>query len=276
MLSGGQKNNSTQKHISAGIWHRFLDNHPEYLARHYWWAYLWPVGVWFFDHQPIINAILFGQYRTLKLQALRACMTNRPEGRLLQLTCAYGSLTPSLLEKMNGENLYLMDVAEIQLAATRRKLTDADKPRLLAARMNAECFAYSDNAFATILMFFLLHELPPAARERTLSEIMRVLRPGGRLVITEYDQYPKQHLLCRLWPMRVLLLRLEPFLESFWRQDLAAMVSTHAQKHNKTLRLVDEFHCYANFYRVCTFEVSGLNDEKNQNPEMMTLTSNEK
>ena len=43
----------------------FLDGIPKYLARYYWWAYLWSVGVWFFDHQPIINAILFGQYRKL-------------------------------------------------------------------------------------------------------------------------------------------------------------------------------------------------------------------
>jgi|GEM_PF-5881062 len=33
---------------------------PDYLVRHYNWAYLWLVSVWLFDHQPIINAILFG------------------------------------------------------------------------------------------------------------------------------------------------------------------------------------------------------------------------
>lgn len=93
MLPVDLKNNITQKHQFEGICHNFLDNHPECLARHYWWTYLWRVGVWFFDHQPMINIILFGQYRILKLQALRACMTNRPEGRL-------GSLTPALLKKI--------------------------------------------------------------------------------------------------------------------------------------------------------------------------------
>ncbi len=261
MSPGYRKNNRVKRNRPTTIWHHFLDAHPEYLARHYWWAYLWRFGVWFFDHQPIINAILFGQYQSLKQQALQACMTNRPKGRLLQLTCVYGSLTPSLIKSMKDDDLYLMDVADVQLDATRRKLNDKEKNRLLAARMNAEHLAYCDDAFSTILMFFLLHELPADAREHTLNETLRVLQPGGRLVITEYGQYPRQHFLCRFWPIRILLLRLEPFLGDFWHRNLFAMLRRHAKAHNKTLKLVDEFHCFSSFYRVCVFEVNSPGGE---------------
>jgi len=60
---------------SPNFYRYFLDGTPLYLARHYWWAYLWPVADWFFDHQPIINVILVGQYRKL----MRAMMV-RLEG----------------------------------------------------------------------------------------------------------------------------------------------------------------------------------------------------
>ncbi|NOZ51987.1 MAG: class I SAM-dependent methyltransferase [Gammaproteobacteria bacterium] len=250
MSSKHHKNNE----LPTGIWRRFLNGKPEYLVRHYWWAYLWHWGVWFFDHQPIINAILFGQYRTLSLRALRDCMKNRPQGRFLQLTCAYGSLTPALLKAMDDE-LYLMDVADIQLTASRKKLTDETRERLLCARMNAELLAYGDNVFATVLIFFLLHELPSDAREHSVSEAIRVLQPGGRLVITEYGACPKKHLLWRLWPTRLLLQRLEPFLESFWRLDLIAMLQQHAKKQDKVIKQIDEFHCFSDFYRVCVFEL---------------------
>ncbi len=255
MSTRHHKNNRVRKKTFISVWRHFLDAHPEYLARHYWWAYLWRFGVWFFDHQPIINAILFGQYQVLKTQALRACMVDRPKGRLLQLTCVYGSLTPSLIKSMKGDDLYLMDVADVQLDATRQKLNDKEKTRLLSARMNAEHLAYCNDAFSTILMFFLLHELPPAAREHTLGEALRVLQPGGRLVITEYGQYSRQHFLCRWRLMRILLLHLEPFLDDFWHQNLFSVLSNHAKKYNKTLRKVDEFHCFSRFYRVCVFEV---------------------
>ncbi|MCF6325041.1 MAG: methyltransferase domain-containing protein [Gammaproteobacteria bacterium] len=238
----------------SGVWCRFHDSHPEYLARHYWWAYLWRWGVWFFDHQPIINAILFGQYRRLSQRALHDCMRERPEGRMLQLTCAYGSMTPSLLKVMDDE-LYLMDVAEIQLSATRKKLTDVDNKRLLCARMNAESLAYADDAFATVLIFFLLHELPPDARERTISEAIRVLRPGGRFVITEYGACPEKNLLWRLPLTRFMLQRLEPFLASYWQVDLLAILDRYARTEGKLIRQVDEFHCFADFYRVSVFEL---------------------
>ena len=236
------------------IWRRFIDGKPEYLVRHYWWAYLWPVGVWFFDHQPIINAILFGQYKTLSHRALHDCMKNRPEGRLLQLTCAYGSMTPSLLKAMDDE-LYLMDVADIQLSATRKKLADIDKKRLLSARMNAEYLAYGDDVFSTVLIFFLLHELPPEARERSIHEAIRVLRPGGRIVITEYGASPRKNLLWRFPLTRWILQRLEPFLESFWQVDLIAMLEAHAKQQGKVIRQVDAFYCFTGFYRVCVYEL---------------------
>ncbi len=233
---------------------RFCHGEPEYLVRHYWWAYLWHWGVWFFDHQPIINAILLGQYKTLSNQSLHDCMKDRPAGRLLQLTCAYGCMTPSLLKTMDDE-LYLMDVAEIQLEATQKKLANKDKRRLLCARMNAESLAYRNDSFTTVLIFFLLHELPPEARERSISEAIRVLSPGGRFVITEYGARPEKHLLWRFPPTRYILQRLEPFLKSFWQVDLFALLNEEANKQGKVIRQVSEFHCFSDFYRVCVFEI---------------------
>ena len=238
-----------------GVWRHFVDGKPEYLARHYWWAYLWRWGVWFFDHQPIINAILFGQYKALSHRALHDCMKDRPRGRMLQMTCAYGSITPALLHAMK-DDLHIMDVAEIQLASTRKKLSEADQRRLLCARMNAESLAYGDNAFATVLIFFLLHELPPDARLRSINEAIRVLRPGGRFVITEYGACPRQHMLWRLPLTRRILQKLEPFLDSFWHLDLTQTLSAAARQQGKEIKLVEEFHCFSGFYRVCTYALS--------------------
>ncbi len=74
---------------SLGLYRYFLDGAPVYLARHYWWAYLWPAAVWFFDHQPIINAILFGQYKKL-MRATMARLDNAPKDSVLQLTVNAG------------------------------------------------------------------------------------------------------------------------------------------------------------------------------------------
>src|SRR3546814_4821612 len=64
---------------------------PDYLVKHYWWAYLWRPAVWFFDHQPIINTIVFGQYRKLTENTVRLL---RPQqaGATLMIASAYGNV----------------------------------------------------------------------------------------------------------------------------------------------------------------------------------------
>ncbi|MBI4087903.1 methyltransferase, partial [Candidatus Kaiserbacteria bacterium] len=39
---------------------------PEYLTSRYWWAYVHPNAVWFFERQWLVNLILFGNYMKLR------------------------------------------------------------------------------------------------------------------------------------------------------------------------------------------------------------------
>ncbi len=228
---------------------------PEYLARHYWWAYLWRPAIWFFDHQPIINLILFGQYQRLLKQTLK-CLEHSPAGNILQLTCVYGKLTPSLLDYLDDQPLYLVDVSTAQLEASRQKLRPEQRSQLLLARMNAESLAFRDNSFSTLLIFFLLHEMPPDARQRTLAEAIRVLRPGARLIITEYGEKPCEHWIYRLSPLRNQLTYWEPFLSGFWCENIDSILEHEASKQGKHLRQLEMHSMFGGFYRVLVYDVS--------------------
>lgn len=233
------------------IYRHFTDGIPWYLARHYWWAYLWDKAVWFFDHQPIINAILFGQYRKL-MNATMACLELASKERVLQLTCVYGELTPKLVNLIHPGPLHITDAAMVQLDLAGRK-TPAGT--LKQTRMNAESLGYKDNTFSTIILFFLLHEMPPEARVNTLSECMRTLEAGGTLLLTEYGELPSRHWLYRFAPFRWLLSTLEPFLGSFWELDLEDLLRELAAKHGKTVTLVSNIPIFAGFYRVMEFNI---------------------
>jgi len=235
------------------LYQKFLDGVPEYLARHYWWAYLWRGGIWFFDHQPVINAILFGQYDKL-LNSTLAQVERRPGAKILQLTCVYGKLTPALLSGTAGE-VHLCDAATGQLQLARHK-TRQVAGRCHLARMNAECLGYRDDAFDQVIVFFLFHEMPAEARRNTCAEIARVVRPGGSVLITEYAAAPHRHWLYRFVPFRWVLGRLEPFLPGFWQEDVTANLEEALQKHGKALaREPHVEHCFAGFYRVMRFNV---------------------
>lgn len=231
------------------IYRYFLDGVPDYLVRHYWWAYLWRVGAWFFDHQPIINTILFGQYQRLMGETLRMIKA-RPPGRMLQLTCVYGKLTPEITGLNNGR-LHLADVSPVQLKISIRKAGD----RLLPVRMNAESLGYRDGVFDTVLIFFLMHEMPYEARRKTLSEALRVLSPKGRLIITEYGSSPRGNFIYRFTPSRWIIGRLEPFLPGFWKEDLDESMHRAASANGKKIkRNGNDVSVFKGFYRVVEYE----------------------
>ena len=158
---------------------------PPYLSDAYWWAYLARPAVWFFDHQPIINAILLGQYRRI-MRTFIEFLDPAQAGVTLQLAAVYGELTPSLAQRLERGTFHLIDVAPVQLRKAAKKLMGQGTPVCLE-RMNSEALGYASDSFDTVLIYFLLHELPEIARARTLHEALRVLRPGGTLVIAETE-----------------------------------------------------------------------------------------
>jgi ubiquinone/menaquinone biosynthesis C-methylase UbiE len=190
---------------------------PRYLEDTYWWAYVHPNAVRVFERQWLVNLILWGNFIRLRdaaLDELGQCI----EGRTLQVACVYGDFSARLAARIAPDGwLDIVDVLPIQVGNVRRKL--AGHARTCAWLRDSSDLGFADASYDQALLFFLLHEQPEDVRRRTLSEAVRVVRPGGRVVIVDY------HLPSRLHPLRYffrpLLERLEPFAMDLWREDLA-------------------------------------------------------
>lgn len=194
---------------------------PRYLTRYYWWAYVHPRAVRFFERQWLVNLILWGNFRKLRDAALDALGRTLP-GRSLQVACVYGDLSRHLLDRVRRGRgrLDVVDVLPVQLANLARKLPDREGLTLHHA--DASALPMADAAFDRALLFFLLHEQPPDIRRATLREAWRVVRPGGRLVLLDYARPAWWNPLRYLW--LPLLRRLEPFAPDLWRHDITALL----------------------------------------------------
>lgn len=192
---------------------------PEYLISTYWWAYVSPKAIRFFERPWLANLILWGNYRRLGDAAL-AALGAQLEGSTLQIACVYGDLTPRIAAALpSGASLTVVDVVQGQLDNLRRKLPSAQKGRSLQLQLaNSASLPFASACFSRALLFFLLHEMPEDVRRATLSEALRVLRPGGRLVIVDYHKPAPWHPL-RL-PMAGVLKTLEPFAMDLWNHRL--------------------------------------------------------
>jgi ubiquinone/menaquinone biosynthesis C-methylase UbiE len=201
---------------AGGRRHAYVLPVPAYLQQVYWWAYVHPNAVKLFEREWLVNAILFGNYGRLRDAAL-AALGKTLEGRTLQLACVYGNLTRRLRDRLaHDAALDVVDILPVQLRNVANKLPPDERIALLHG--DASALACADASYDQVLLFFLLHEMPEAVRRATLAEALRVLRPGGRLVIVDYHRPLRWHPLRPL--MRLIFRRLEPYAIDLWAHEI--------------------------------------------------------
>ncbi|MEO5344895.1 MAG: rhodoquinone biosynthesis methyltransferase RquA [Magnetococcus sp. YQC-9] len=189
---------------------------PDYLQQTYWWAYIHPSGVRFFERQWLVNAILWGNFSRLRDAAL-AEMGSPIAGQILQVACVYGNLTPRLADRLApGARLHVIDVAPVQLRNLQAKL--GRRANVCLHHQDSTRLTFEDELFDQVLIFFLLHEQPAGVRERTIAEALRVVKPGGRVIFVDYHRPAWTN------PFRYIMIpilkTLEPFALDTWKQEI--------------------------------------------------------
>jgi ubiquinone/menaquinone biosynthesis C-methylase UbiE len=200
---------------------------PRYLDETYWWAYVHPNALRVFERQWLVNLILWGNFARLRDAALDELGPHIP-GRTLQVACVYGDFSARLASRIAPDGwLDIIDVLPIQVSNVRRKLGAG--VRATAWQRDSADLGFADGSYDQALIFFLLHEQPLAVRRRTLSEALRVVRPGGRVVIVDYHRPSRLHPLRYLF--RPVLDILEPFALDLWREEVAAWLPEHVARN---------------------------------------------
>jgi ubiquinone/menaquinone biosynthesis C-methylase UbiE len=190
---------------------------PRYLSETYWWAYVHPRAVRLFEREWLVNLILWGNFGKLRDAAIRAL--GPMQGRTLQIACVYGDLTARLSKEVQSlkGSLDVVDVLPVQLDNLARKLPRDAKVGLYQG--DSSRLAFPAAAYDQALLFFLLHEQPEEVRRKTLAEALRVVKPGGRLVIVDYHRPRLSNPLFA--PMVAILRTLEPFAMDLWRHEVS-------------------------------------------------------
>lgn len=216
---------------------------PRYLAKTYWWAYVHPNAVRLFERQWLVNLILWGNFARLRDAAL-AALGGRLAGRTLQIACVYGDLTSRLRGRLTpGGSLDVVDVLRVQLENLAKKVPG--DPRVGLLQGDSSALDIASGAYDRALLFFLLHEQPDEVRRRTISEALRVVKPGGRLVILDYHRPHRAHPL--YWPMVAILKSFEPFAMDLWRHDIEGWFPPDAG-----VRAVEKRTLFGGLYQLLT------------------------
>lgn len=146
--------------------------------------------------------------------------------RVLEVGCGTGTVTLTLAERVGaaGEAVGI-DPSPEMLARALRKLSQNPLPQVVFLSGAGAPLPFTDVYFDSVVFFLVLHEMAHEDRIDSLKEAVRVLKPGGHLLVGELAR--PESSAGRLL-LRLMLLVEEEEATDFLRRGLAEVMAEGA------------------------------------------------
>ena len=137
------------------------------------------------DYDRLNHLMSLGVDRSWRRRALREIVDARRAQSILDIACGTGDFSLAIAGRMHPDSRITgLDLSEGMLAVMRDKVAKAGlEGRISCEQGDSEAMRFADASFDVVTIAFGIRNF--AHREAALREILRVLKPGGRLVILE-------------------------------------------------------------------------------------------
>jgi ubiquinone/menaquinone biosynthesis C-methylase UbiE len=145
------------------------------------------------EHRPVgfydVLGVLLGAPRMYRAIASAAAQS-APQALVVDVGSGSGALLRTLGALRPDARLLGVDPDERMLDQARRKATRSRHAAVRAARWErgfAQELPLADGSADLVCSSLMFHHLEPEGRTEMLAEVRRVLRPGGQLVLADFD-----------------------------------------------------------------------------------------
>jgi len=132
-------------------------------------------------YDPFVKLFGIGNARNVLL----AQADLKPGHRVLDIGCGTGTFAVQIKQKYPNVEVTGLDPDPKALARAEQKAKQAAVAVKFDKGFSDE-LAYPDRSFDRVCSSFMFHHLPSDVKEKTLSEIRRVLKPGGFLDLLDF------------------------------------------------------------------------------------------
>ena len=171
------------------------------------------------DYDRLNHLMSLGVDRSWRRRALRWIVDAQRPQRILDIACGTGDFSLAIARRMHADSRITgLDLSEGMLAVMREKVERAGlSERISCLQGDCEAMPFADGRFDVATIAFGIRNFEH--REAALREILRVLRPGGRLVILELS-VPENKLL--RWGYNLYFMHFVPWIGGLVSGDKAA------------------------------------------------------
>jgi ubiquinone/menaquinone biosynthesis C-methylase UbiE len=133
----------------------------------------------------LVTWLAFGGRRRRVYRKIVALSGTRPGGRVLDVGCSSGYLARLLAAAAGpGGAVTGIDPSAAAIAAARRR---APAGASFLTGLAQDLSVFPDASFDVVTCTLALHHVPARRRQDALAEMYRVTRPGGRLLLADFD-----------------------------------------------------------------------------------------
>lgn len=171
------------------------------------------------DNTILCKLKTFFQYKTLVNAAVNEVKRNQS---VLQLGITFGNQIDEVAMAVGAYGQYdIVDINPIQVSRVTEKYWKVYQG-LKIFRQDAASLKLN-NQYDAVICFFLLSEVPSATKNKIITNALKMVKPGGKVVFVDWHKPFFWHPLRYL--VRMYNRLYHPFVERLWDRDIDTYVS---------------------------------------------------